>query len=375
MKNKTKVISIVLSISALTILVSCHRQKAEWKGTIEEVDGVTVVKNPKEPMYGEEAFQLKEELTIGEREGREEYMFSRLSQLVINEQGDIFVLDIMEKHVKVFNRHGLYLKTFGRSGQGPGEISGLPWYFKLSKQNELILIDTSGVSFFSLDGKFLRKIPNKSFKSQIQLFDTDANSNSYIFQRSPIKQGFELNKYDSNLKLIKTIEFSPSQGVENIRKNGWNPFYPWLMYEITENGRIICARNDKYEIRVYDNDENKLLMRILKEYVPVRLTQKDIEEYLEGFSPQEIKSMNLPANLPPFNYFQSDEEERIFVETFERASESSNHYYDVFDKEGKYLVKIPLPSYPFIKKNKFCFVLEDEDGYQFIKRYKVTWKY
>ncbi len=374
MKNKTKVISIVLFISALIMLISCQKQKAEWKGTIEEFNGVTIVKNPKEPLYGEEAFQLKEELTIGEREGREEYMFSRLSQLAINEQGDIFVLDIMEKHVKVFNRHGLYLKTFGRSGQGPGEISGLPWYFTLSKQNELILIDTSGVSFFSLDGKFLRKIPNKSFKSQIQLFDADTNSNSYIFQRSPLKQGYELNKYDSNLKLIKTIEFSPSQGVENIRKNGWNPFYPWLMYEITENGRIICARNDKYEIRVYDNDENKLLMRILKEYVPVRLTQKDIEEYLEGFSPQEIKSMNLPANLPPFNYFQSDEEERIFVETFERASESSN-YYDVFDKEGKYLVKIPLPSYPFIKKNKVYFVLEDEDGYQYVKRYKVTWKY
>ena len=146
------------------------------------------------------------------------------------------------------------------------------------------------------------------------------------------------------------------------------------MYEITENGRIICARNDKYEIRIYDNDENKLLMRILKEYVPVRLTQKDIEEYLERFSPQEIKNMNLPANLPPFKYIQSDEEERIFVETFERASESSN-YYDVFDKEGKYLVKIPLPSYPFIKKNKFYFVLEDEDGYQYVKRYKVTWKY
>ena len=52
MKNKTKVISIVLSFSVFFMFVSCQKQKAEWKGTIEEVDGVTIIKNPKEPMYG-----------------------------------------------------------------------------------------------------------------------------------------------------------------------------------------------------------------------------------------------------------------------------------------------------------------------------------
>jgi len=46
MNNKTELTSIVLSISALVMLVSGQQQKAKWKGTIEEVDGVTVVKNP-----------------------------------------------------------------------------------------------------------------------------------------------------------------------------------------------------------------------------------------------------------------------------------------------------------------------------------------
>ena len=51
MKIKIKVISIVLFISALLILVSCQQQKAEWKGTIEEVDGVTIdLKNIKPPV-------------------------------------------------------------------------------------------------------------------------------------------------------------------------------------------------------------------------------------------------------------------------------------------------------------------------------------
>jgi hypothetical protein len=78
MNSKTKLISIILFLPALLILVSCQQQKAEWKGTIEEVDGVTVVKNPKEPMYSENVVSLKEELSIGEAEGRKEYMFSQI---------------------------------------------------------------------------------------------------------------------------------------------------------------------------------------------------------------------------------------------------------------------------------------------------------
>jgi hypothetical protein len=46
MKVTTKVIAIVFSLSALIILVSYGKQKAEWKGAIEEENGVTVVKNP-----------------------------------------------------------------------------------------------------------------------------------------------------------------------------------------------------------------------------------------------------------------------------------------------------------------------------------------
>jgi hypothetical protein len=59
MNSKTKVVSIVLSISALMMLVSCQQQKAEWKGTIEKVDGVTIVRNPKEPIYEEDVINLK----------------------------------------------------------------------------------------------------------------------------------------------------------------------------------------------------------------------------------------------------------------------------------------------------------------------------
>ena len=38
-------------IIILSLFVFCGPQKAEWGGTIEEVDGVTVVKNPREGIW------------------------------------------------------------------------------------------------------------------------------------------------------------------------------------------------------------------------------------------------------------------------------------------------------------------------------------
>jgi len=65
MKNTNKIISIIIFLSVSIMLVSCGKQKAAWKGTIEEEEGVTVVKNPKEPIYDEGMISLKEDLSIG----------------------------------------------------------------------------------------------------------------------------------------------------------------------------------------------------------------------------------------------------------------------------------------------------------------------
>ena len=65
---------ILLSLFALSCTKAKITEKAEWKGEIEYEDGVKVVKNPAEPVYGEITFELKEELSIGNEED-DNYMF------------------------------------------------------------------------------------------------------------------------------------------------------------------------------------------------------------------------------------------------------------------------------------------------------------
>ena len=56
-------------------------------------------------------------------------------------------------------------------------------------------------------------------------------------------------------------------------------------------------------------------------------------------------------------------------------SEKENSVLDVFDSEGKFIVKIPLKIRPYVlKKEKLYTVEEDEEGYLMVKRYKINWR-
>jgi hypothetical protein len=61
--HKIGLISAVLVLAAFVIFNAGERQKAEWKGSIKEENGVAVVKNPDQPCY----LKLKSELFKDEK--------------------------------------------------------------------------------------------------------------------------------------------------------------------------------------------------------------------------------------------------------------------------------------------------------------------
>jgi len=105
MRRTALPIPTILMLIPFVWLASCSQQKAEWKGTIEEEDGVTIVQNPKEPMYGEDIFVLEEELSIGEGIGREDYMFSEVIAVATDDADRIYVLDYEECNIKIYDKN------------------------------------------------------------------------------------------------------------------------------------------------------------------------------------------------------------------------------------------------------------------------------
>jgi hypothetical protein len=67
--------------------------------------------------------------------------------------GELIVLDIGNKKIKVFNRHGKLLRSFGSEGNGPGEFAGVS---SVRTAAEMFCItDVGGPSFFDYNFKHL----------------------------------------------------------------------------------------------------------------------------------------------------------------------------------------------------------------------------
>ena len=103
--------TIVLIFSVILLFASCQRDQSGWKGSIEVVDGVQTVKNPEEPVYSGDVVGFEEDLSIGTAVGEDEYVFSRIGGIDVDDDGNVYEIDSSSAHVRVFDASGQYLWT------------------------------------------------------------------------------------------------------------------------------------------------------------------------------------------------------------------------------------------------------------------------
>ncbi len=348
---------------------------------IEIENGIQVVYNPKNPsplLGTPKQIIVKEELCIGDEEGVEDFVFSQIKSVQVDEEENIYVADSKEVCVKVFDKNGKHIRTFGKKGQGPGEIQ-FPLRMHVFAGKEILIYDTGNwrLSFFSLDGKFLREIPIVKYDFERTIPDSKGNIITHLTYRRD-KLVNEIKKFDSNLNpllTIKTVE------VEII---------PYVIDMVSPNFNVRVMTNDniawgypidfRYEIVVF-SPEGKTMRKIVKDYDPVKITDEEKEEMIKArFGNRTIPSeykLKFPKSHFPYYYFMCGDEGRIYVRTYEQDNEG-NFRYDVFSPEGRYIAKFYFPKLDLIcliRKNKiYSLIWEDDRGIPVVKRYSIVWK-
>jgi len=180
--GKLKLILTLLCSFLVFSILSCKQENTEWRGTIEEVDGVTFVKNPEEGLWdlkGEANITLVKKRQIGELDGPEEYLFVYITDVAVNSRGEFYVADRQLNEVRKFNKDGEYLLTIGRLGQGPGEFQS-PSIISVNSQDELIVFDNriGRISVFSDSGELVvttKKLIENSWFSPTKIIDSENN--------------------------------------------------------------------------------------------------------------------------------------------------------------------------------------------------------
>lgn len=359
----------IIFLMIILLSISCSQKKAGWEGTVEEVNGITVVHNPKEPLYKPDDFSLEEEVSIGEVEGQEEYMFQTIFSLAVSEKGDIYVLDYKANHIKMYDMDGKYIKTIGRSGRGPGEFQ-VPRYMACTEQDQIMVGDINRISYFSLDGEFLTSTPTLGV---VIVQDIDQEGNIFVTEIVREKGVYELNKFDPEFNYLCSFGTSPLSSTQSGKRD---PFFSVLRFDIINGDQVLYGYAEEgYTLKIMDKT-GKLVKRIEKDTIPVKITQEDIDERIADYSPEMKVEFSSPKYFPPFSRVVADDKGRIYVSTYKKTPDGEKNYFDIFDSKGRYILKVPFKSRPqVIKNNKFYSIEENENGYQCVKRYKMNWNF
>jgi hypothetical protein len=366
---------LIAFVASLFPIPSCSQQKSHrCQGTIEEKDGIQIIRNPQDPAYKGNSFSLVEELAIGYMERKEERIFTNINDVAVDADENIYLLDIRQGQISVFNKNGEYLRNIGKKGQGPGEFQ-FPLQILVSPNREFVICDLMlrRLLFFSLDGTFERSVPTwQQGRLTKLLIDSEGNIIGETML-SGEKRGFSLIKFNSFFKELFTIAVKEREKIPLIED-----LAPRIIWIVSENGEIIWGDSEKYEISVLSRD-GKLLKKIIREIRPKKVPEEEYREQIKSkFGEKPIPpefEQQLPKYYPAFRSLEMDDQGRLFVSTYEKTKDGKNCYIDVFSPESKYIAKIPLQAQPrILKKGKLYTVEEDEKGYPVLKRYGIKWK-
>ncbi len=366
-----------ISRSALTLVIFAGFAagvliaRDQWKGRITQEGGVTVVRNPKAPISNDPALSLKQDFALGGPDATGDSAFNQIRTAAIGDDGSIYVLDGKESHVKIFDAAGKYIKTFGRKGQGPGELSS-PLGLSINRVKKEIVIPEINrrLSFFRLDGSFIK---NQSMKETWGLRARVDSKGNIVMQEAimdPKDPHYVTKKFDPDLKLIAELTESPAPTPQV-----FNPLMAVSYWTIDEQDNVVYGYPKTYEIEVF-GPSNAIVKKILKDYDPVEITEAEKDEQRKIISADGMGNMKLEFDKvhPAFRRFFLSDQGHLFVETWEKTKDGKT-VHDIFDADGRFLSRIALTlSGIEIRNGKYYALEEDAEGYQSIKRYSVEWK-
>lgn len=130
-------------------------------------------------------------LSVGEQEGAPEYLFDDIRAVRITGSGGIAVADRGSNSVRVYDADGLVTATMGRTGEGPGEFTGLA-HLELHPPDTLLAYDagTFRISRYLLDGTWVGARTLRSDAGNPELYlGTYADGGAAVASLAPSPRG------------------------------------------------------------------------------------------------------------------------------------------------------------------------------------------
>ncbi len=325
---------IIMTVDLLLIFLYLNAASQNKKAN----DGIKVVINNEKGIWEsspEKRIELEKDLEIGVLEGDKNKMFYKISDIKVDSEGNIYVLERGNKRVQKFDNKGNFILTIGAEGQGPGEFKH-PIALFVTRDYYIYVLDSENlrVSKFNPNGIFV-----SSFKPKNKPIDFVVDSKHNIIILEDGDPNFKLFKYNSKGSLISS--FGEIVAGKNIFETA---ILNQGCISIDDNDNVYISYLQPYKIQKYNAKDNLVAEYSRKLPYEIIKPMTNVEDRGDVKAVQFNVHTRLTADIDVKGdriYHLITSGNNLFME---------GRYVDIFDSSGIYLQKIELKHL----SRKFC---------------------
>lgn len=341
--------------------------------------------NPFNGMLGEEK-KIGAELQLSIGSEKENEFFYRPRSFTVDHEGYIYILDRGNSRIQCFSSKGKFCYSFGRYGQGPGELSEHTDRIRLLEDGNLYIIDSyhRRIIVFSKKGEF-----QKSYKLNFFVDDIALMNKTYYLSNLVLEEKYTpIHIMDDLNKIVKSFgeSFEPTIGI--IKKINSNPIFISIKSEFKRRMFTNLIVNSKEEV-IYSQENPYRIVKYNKEGFKLKEVVGDVQ--FDTYFPLKIYLAEGGFDkkvVPPFSRTYGPiimEDDTFIVPVL--IPDKSVVYLDVFDSKCEQTSRYSIPNIFFDSKksegiasiyidkdyNIYCLVIFEDDFPKLLK-YKLIFK-
>ncbi len=414
----------VLSLCLATIACAgevVEQGNGEWQGTITTDVNVTTVVNESGSVWGGTA-KLIEEASIGVAAGADEYMFGYVTALYLTDNR-VYVVDPQVPAVRAYDYEGVFIRTYGGEGQGPGEYT----------RPETVAADASG-HVFVLDNQLGRVNVYAPSGEPVDTWALETGS-SFVRRIFPLADGAIWKPVDArsdqagvrrlgaqavgpagsqDVVWAPDIDYERSTFETPIGNQSMTPYSPNHYSSPAPGGKLVYGASDRYQFEVLAPDGSRLIVNRYWDPVPVLPEHKEWQRRQTMASTRtayarhsadaagfELDTSQIPDHKPAYRWFVPTQTGEIWLHRLGRSEPlpgcagdplevgyaaaredpcwRDRANIDAFDGDGRYLGDVEVleelsrsVDYLAIRGRVVAGVTQDDAGTIMVKRYRLV---
>jgi hypothetical protein len=350
-------------------------------------------KNQDEPEKGKWDFNKQK---VWEIDGAGETDFARIQNVGVAEDGRLYVLDSKHSKIFIFSPEGKFISSFGKRGEGPGEIKRLNMGRQLHcVDGNVIVTETGRIHHYSSEGQFRKTLSIPGNLTPRGFFNKDSFVSAPLMVFIAGENQAKLTVYDEKEKKARTIaQYKPFKKASHSRDTGGRRMVvgiviggitPMMLVEVRK-GKIYYGMNDSYQINVV-NSEGKNLNTIYLEGRKPKPVTSDVKKQiiarlpnLDNIPKQMVDHImnGLPDKAALYSALFIDKNGFIYSMVSDPAINHSREF-DIFSPTGKYVYSADISINHkqnirniVLRDDTLILVTEDEEGEIKLTKYLIS---